>query len=226
MGCDGGSFTYRSEMVKLKPKLRTTCDGMTIGEDVKLVASPTELRTAKWSTCALSKQPLNLNFESDTITGQLIAIANGRMIDKEALISALIENKTKVKATLGISSLKETFPLKLYRISSSAENISSNERRDYQNFSVGCPITGKPMNGIFRFVFNAACGCVISEQALKETDMDKNHSDHSDAMCLVCDCKVLRYMVLYADGEEAKEQVAWAKRHFATKRPPPGIILS
>lgn len=41
-----------------------------------------------------------------------------------------------------------------------------------------CPITMKEMNGHQRFIFFWTCGCVMSEQALKEMP--------SDGTCLVC----------------------------------------
>lgn len=154
MGCDGGSIPRRIELVKTKEK------------DPKPDAQ--SQLTSSWFYCALSKLPLQL---------PVVGCCLGKLYNKDALIEYLLDKKSFGDGDLicsHISSIKDVSTLNLTNNSAYSElnsmtsTIQQNvvEKQIVSKFA--CPITMKEMNGNSRFSFISTCGCVLSEQALKE----------------------------------------------------------
>ena len=187
MGCDGGSFCYRSEMVRLRSTRPTKPD-----------IDPFYLKHSLYTKCFLSREKLRR---------PLVASPEGRMINKEVLIEALIrDNKSEV--VKGVKSLRDVVELKL----------GENEVEGGTDAPFSCPITLKPLNGHFKFLYNSSCGCVIAESATKEIAFSGTNQMNGKKTCLVCDKEIEHMMTINAEGEEAKEQLKWWIEHRKTKR--------
>ncbi|CAM0136674.1 unnamed protein product [Umbelopsis sp. WA50703] len=154
MGNDGGSIPRRIELVKEKKK--------------ETIQNPDIERRALWFYCALSKNPL---------IAPVASCALGKLYNHDAILEYLID-KTAYgdgdKLCAHVTSMKDITKLNL------TENPAFDESRESKDRStVGsleqeatsryiCPISMKEMNGKHRFQYLETCGCVFSEQALKE----------------------------------------------------------
>ncbi|KAJ8329199.1 Replication termination factor 2 [Batrachochytrium dendrobatidis] len=163
MGCDGGSIPKRGELVKTK-KAAEKPDA----------ASQT---LATWFFCALSKLPLQV---------PVVACGYGRLYNKSAVLEFLIDPTKYGDGDVvcsHIQSLKDVTTLNLssnpaYSSQSQSASVilgSFSDQASIPQFC--CPITQKEMNGKSRFVCIRSCGCVLSEQAMKEV---------ASTSCLVC----------------------------------------
>ncbi|ORX53328.1 DUF602-domain-containing protein [Piromyces finnis] len=153
MGCDGGTIPKRDELVKTKKKDKQV--------------DKTEQLIANWYYCALSKTPLK---------EPIVSCKLGKLYNKDAIIKYLLNKKEfgdGDKICKHITSIKEVTTLKLTPNPAYTANnkhssiISSTVGNDVLIPQFVCPITMKEMSGKYKFVY-LPCGCVFSEQALKE----------------------------------------------------------
>lgn len=99
---------------------------------------PNETRLSKWTTCALSSEPL-----ADPIVVDKL----GNLFNKEALVQALIQKRLP-KEFRHVRGLKDMIEVKI------------------PNFE--CPVTGLEFNGKYGFFAIRKCGHVLSAKAFKE----------------------------------------------------------
>ncbi|CAL9180455.1 unnamed protein product [Musa hybrid cultivar] len=118
---------------------------------------PNETRLSKWTTCALSAEPLAPPVVVDRL---------GNLFNKEALVEALIHKKIP-KEFSHIRGLKDMIPVHLTPNPSAVASETKFE----------CPITGLEFNGKYGFLVLRGCGHVLSAKALKEV---------KSSACLVC----------------------------------------
>ncbi|XP_078433545.1 RTF2 RING-finger protein [Wolffia australiana] len=139
---------------------------------------PNEKRMSKWTTCALSFEPLAPPCVADRL---------GNVFNKERLVEALLGKKLP-KEFSHIRGLKDMMPIVLSEIPGEAKNF---EKR-FQ-----CPITGVEFNGKCGFVLLRGCGHVLSTKAFKEV---------KSSSCLVCHRSFSdsEKMVLNGSAEEVK----------------------
>ena len=218
MGCDGGSFCYRSEMVRLRkrrtplPARYTTASSLLASTKMEALEDNSDglavdyAKFAKSTRCALSREELR---------EPIVATPEGRLINKEALIRALLKarrtegstSEKQLEVFAGVQSLKDVIDLTLH------SQPGRNEARtatvvDLATPLFSCPITDKPLNGNFRFTFSPDCGCVHAELALKELAASCTKERESRA-CLVCGAVARRLFLINAEEREAREQRAW-----------------
>ncbi|XP_074294293.1 uncharacterized protein LOC141622133 [Silene latifolia] len=139
---------------------------------------PNEKRVSKWTTCALSYEPLKPPCVVDRL---------GNVFNKEALVKALL-GKNLPEGFRHIKGLKDMITIHL-----SVEESDSGSPR-FQ-----CPITGLEFNGKYKFVVLTKCGHVLSVKALKEI---------KTTSCLVChsefnDCYPDKIVINGSDEEVA-----------------------
>ncbi|XP_010929138.1 uncharacterized protein [Elaeis guineensis] len=118
---------------------------------------PNETRLSKWTTCALSAEPLVPPCVIDRL---------GNLFNKEPLVEALLHKKLP-KEFSHIRGLKDMIPIHLTPIPSAADSETKFQ----------CPITGQEFNGKYGFLVIRGCGHVLSVKALKEVE---------SSTCLVC----------------------------------------
>ena len=124
---------------------------------------PNEQRLSKWTTCALSFEPLRHPCVVDRL---------GNVFNKQALVEALLGKKLP-EAFGHIRGLKDMVPIQLSVIPGlESDNGGEGAGARYQ-----CPITGLEFNGKYRFFAIKICGHVLSAKALKEVQ---------SSACLVC----------------------------------------
>ncbi|KAJ3190376.1 Protein RTF2 [Gaertneriomyces sp. JEL0708] len=167
MGCDGGSIPRRDELVKTKKAAER--------------ADPRIQLIANWFFCALSKQEL---------AAPVVSCALGKLYNKDAILEFLLSKSNAYGdgelICKHVTSFKDVVTLNLtpnpsYNASKNGDTTNAivvghiDERPMISRFA--CPITGREMNGKYRFSYIATCGCVFSEQALKEVP---------SATCLKC----------------------------------------
>ncbi|KAK9432923.1 Rtf2 RING-finger-domain-containing protein [Lipomyces doorenjongii] len=152
MGNDGGSIPTRRELVKSTKGERTSSE---LFEQNLLNA------TFVWSTCLLSKRPLELPVVSDYL---------GHLYNKDSILEWLIspENFGDGEAIVPhIKSLKDIVELKI--------------TKDETSGKWTCPVTGKELKaGGSKFDYLPECGHVFAESAFREIDTDN---------CLECGLK-------------------------------------
>jgi len=150
MGCDGGSIPTRDELVKQKQKQAKVDQNI--------------LNRVHWFSCALSKKSLS---------APVVSCGLGKLYNRDAILEFLLDRNAYGDGDLicqHIKSLKDVVTLQLEPNPSFSESHSpSLTNHDQEPVSrYVCPITMKEMNGKHRFVYLDTCGCVMSEQALKE----------------------------------------------------------
>ncbi|RKP26545.1 Rtf2 RING-finger-domain-containing protein [Syncephalis pseudoplumigaleata] len=180
MGNDGGSIPKRSELVKEKKK--------------DPVADARIQTIARWFYCALSKTLLQVPVVADLL---------GTLYNREAILEMLLDRSRYGDADVicpHIHSLKDVVTLKLtpnsaaqYSHTNGTTLMGADESAPRALFV--CPITKREMNGRYRFVFSRQCGCVVSEQAVREIE---------EAHCLVCNKPVAPddYIPINPDAEQ------------------------
>ncbi|KAL1920479.1 uncharacterized protein VTP21DRAFT_856 [Calcarisporiella thermophila] len=151
MGNDGGSIPRRHELVKEKKKEERP--------------DQNAQQIAQWFYCALSKKLLDL---------PVVSCGLGKLYNRDAVIEYLLDNSTygdADKICSHIRSLKDVVTLNLtlnpaYNEKSTSRPVIATNHTMTAQFV--CPVTQREMNGNHRFIYFATCGCVLSEQALKE----------------------------------------------------------
>lgn len=125
---------------------------------------PNEQRLSKWTTCALSFEPLKPPCVIDRL---------GNVFNKEALVKALL-GKNLPKAFGHIKGLKDMITIHLSVIPGLDldDNAHVGSETRFQ-----CPISGLEFNGKYKFFALRSCGHVLSAKALKEV---------KSSACLVC----------------------------------------
>jgi len=150
MGNDGGSIPKRIELVKEKQKeVRPDQNAMII---------------ATWFFCALSKRMLQ---------DPVVACALGKLYNKDAIIEYLLDKNAYGDGDIICSHISSTKDVKSLKLTANPAFKETNGA-SIAHFDQGmvsrfiCPITMKEMNGKLKFVYLDTCGCVFSEQGLKE----------------------------------------------------------
>ncbi|KAJ0984871.1 hypothetical protein J5N97_003227 [Dioscorea zingiberensis] len=118
---------------------------------------PNETRLSRWTTCALSAEPLAPPVVIDRL---------GSLFNKEPLVEALIHKKLP-KAFGHIRGLKDMIPVHLSPVPGGGDSETKFQ----------CPITGLELNGKYGFLAIRGCGHVLSVKAFKEV---------KSSVCLVC----------------------------------------
>lgn len=177
MGCDGGSIPKRREMVKTR--------SVTNGNEHKDLE--------KWNHCFLS---------GEALSNPIVGCGLGRLYNKEAVIKYLLDRDAfpeSQEMMSHITSLKDLINLKLTSSSSHSSSKPVNQQTSYKDAEAMfvCPVTGREMNGKFRFIFYRGCGCVLSEEALKELKA-------GDAKCIACGKDAGKAVPIYG-SEQAVE---------------------
>ncbi|KAG0000726.1 hypothetical protein BGZ65_004113 [Modicella reniformis] len=149
MGCDGGSIPKRDELVKQKQKQAKVDQNI--------------INRVQWFTCALSKKSLST---------PVVSCGLGKLYNRDAILEFLLDRTSYGDGDLicsHIKTLKDVVSLQLEPNPSFAENHQSSLSHDQEPVArYVCPITFKEMNGKHRFVYLDTCGCVMSEQAMRE----------------------------------------------------------
>lgn len=150
MGCDGGSIPKRDELVKQKQR--------------KAKVDQNILNRVHWFSCALSKKPLS---------SPVVSCGLGKLYNRDAILEFLLDRTAYGDGDLickHIKSLKDvvTLQLELNPSFSEAQSASLTNHDQEPVSRYICPITMKEMSGKYRFVYLDTCGCVMSEQAMKE----------------------------------------------------------
>ncbi|KAF9328963.1 hypothetical protein BG006_007924 [Podila minutissima] len=150
MGCDGGSIPKRDELVKQKQKAAKVDQNI--------------LNRVHWFSCALSKKALS---------APVVSCGLGKLYNRDAILEFLLDRSAYGDGDLickHIKSLKDVVTLKLEPNPSFSEShspsLTNHDQEPVARYV--CPITMKEMNGKQRFVYLDTCGCVLSEQAMKE----------------------------------------------------------
>ncbi|KAF9202547.1 hypothetical protein BGZ49_007314 [Haplosporangium sp. Z 27] len=150
MGCDGGSIPKRDELVKQKQKQAKVDQNI--------------LNRVHWYSCALSKKPL---------AAPVVSCGLGKLYNRDAILEFLLDRNVYGDGDLicnHIKSLKDVVTLTLEPNPSFSEghsaSLTNHDQEPVARYI--CPVTMKEMNGKHRFVYLDTCGCVMSEQALKE----------------------------------------------------------
>ncbi|CAO3687982.1 unnamed protein product [Umbelopsis vinacea] len=182
MGNDGGSIPRRIELVKEKKKAT--------------IQNPDIERKAVWFFCALSKNPL---------LAPIAACALGKLYNQDAIIEYLLD-KTAYgdgdQICAHVTSMKDITKLNLTENPAFDESRENNEKStvgSLEQESVSryiCPISMKEMNGKHRFVYLETCGCVFSEQALKQVPGSE---------CLTCGTPFTAENVITINPTDKKE---------------------
>ncbi|CAI2180167.1 13278_t:CDS:10 [Funneliformis geosporum] len=150
MGNDGGSIPKRIELVKEKQK--------------EVRPDQNALKIATWFFCALSKRLLQ---------EPVVVCGLGKLYNKDAVIEYLLNKNVYGDGDTicsHISTMKDVKALKL----AANPAFKDTNGASIAHFDQGmvsrfiCPITMKEMNGKVKFVYLETCGCVFSEQGLKE----------------------------------------------------------
>jgi len=150
MGCDGGSIPKRDELVKQKQKAAKVDQNI--------------LNQVQWFSCALSKKALS---------APIVSCGLGKLYNRDAILEFLLDRSAYGDGDLickHIKSLKDVVTLKLEPNPSFSEShspsLTNHDQEPVARYV--CPITMKEMNGKQRFVYLDTCGCVLSENAMKE----------------------------------------------------------
>lgn len=145
---------------------------------------PNEKRLSKWTTCALSFEPLKPPCVIDLL---------GNVFNKEALVKALL-GKNLPKAFRHIKGLKDMINVHLSVIPGFDldDNGYVGSETRFQ-----CPISGLEFNGKYKFFALRSCGHVLSAKALKEV---------KSCTCLVCHTEFVEDDKIVINGTE--EEVA------------------
>ncbi|URE17970.1 Rtf2 RING-finger [Musa troglodytarum] len=160
---------------------------------------PNETRLSKWTTCALSGEPLAPPVVVDRL---------GNLFNKEALVEALI-HKNIPKEFSHIRGLKDMIPIHL-----SLNPGAANSERRFE-----CPITDLEFNGKYGFLVLRGCGHVLSVKALKEVKSSAwlvCHKEFSESDKLVINGSTEEVAVLRERIEEERSKLKERKEKKAS----------
>lgn len=136
---------------------------------------PNETRISKWTTCALSAEPLAPPCVIDRL---------GNIFNKEKLLQALLEKKIPNQ----FRHIKRTKDM----ISVTLEEINGSEGHETR---FQCPITGLEFNGKYGFFAIKGCGHVVSTKSVKELKA-------STSACVVCNKKFTEADKIVINGSD------------------------
>lgn len=195
MGCDGGSIPKRAELVRTK-RAETGQP-----QDVK------QSRLEAFKYCALSKEPLR---------SPIVTCKQGRLYNKDALLRLLLHRKSTEACSSGELEA-ELELIKHIRGMKDLVELNTTDNPDFVSSpSVSspfiCPVTNKELNGLFNFYFLKGCGCVLSEQAIKEIPSQ---------LCLKCSKSRLEDDLILIDpvNDKSSTEEASEKKPLTKKRP-------
>lgn len=149
---------------------------------------PNEMRLSRWSTCALSFEPLKPPCVVDRL---------GNLFNKEALVEGLLGKKLP-KEFGYIKGLKDMTTIQL----SAIPGLEPNTETRFQ-----CPITGLEFNGKYKFFAIRTCGHVLSATALREV---------KSSSCLVCNKEYSESDKIVINGSE--EEVAALRKKMEEEK--------
>ncbi|CEO98571.1 Replication termination factor 2 [Plasmodiophora brassicae] len=149
MGCDGGSIPGRRDLVKQRASTKAA------------EAVVAETASSRWHVCAISQERL---------VAPIVVCRLGHLYNKDALIQQHLLSKSRSPQFAHIRSLSDVIELKFH-----PADTSDDGGADSPVFQ--CPVTMLIGNGKYRFHVSRACGCLVSERALKETN---------SSTCLMC----------------------------------------
>jgi len=154
MGCDGGTIPRRDELVRTKKKPEQ------VDKDAEIAA--------KWRHCAITQQPL---------IPPIVCCELGRLYNKDSVITHILEKGNGTDIAKHIKGMKDVMELKLTEnpAFNGAEPEKGDGYVDRQTALYICPVVGIEMNGKYRFCYLRACGCVLSEKAMKEVASSTCH---------------------------------------------------
>eukprot|EP00727_Mastigamoeba_balamuthi_P013511 m51a1_g8783 hypothetical protein (628) ;mRNA; r:199242-205977 len=194
MGCDGGFIPKRIELVKTKeapPRQDTT-----------------EMERARWTLCALSKEPLRDPVVADDL---------GNLFNKDALLVALVDRSLPaafghIRGLADLIAVAPKAPVSQAASAAAAAaapaKTSKARRGPFPRFV--CPLTGLEAGSGHRFVLMRGCGCVLSEKALAEVPSDK---------CLSCGAPVTEVVTLNGNPDDVARLRAQMEARRATEKP-------
>jgi hypothetical protein len=133
----------------------------------------------------------------------IVADLMGYLYNKDTLIEYLLERSKYEHGPKYVKNLKDVKELKL--VQNPGQSALTNAEETLNKSQWICPITGLEMNGMYKFFLNYACGCVVSERALKS--MQNQCNSDSLSKCLKCDAtydKSIDLVVLNANDEDLK----------------------
>eukprot|EP00116_Pleurobrachia_bachei_P006670 sb/3466932/ len=96
----------------------------------------------------------------------IVSCPLGRLYNKEAVINHILERASGGKSH--IKKLSDVVELQLTDNKSFKSEIKADLYIDHYNAPYMCPVLGLEMSGRYRFVYNWACGCVVSERVTIE----------------------------------------------------------
>lgn len=206
MGLDGGTIISRSDVLRGSSwriassdgRLRSTRGGQVSDTYVSQTeaSSSADMAAAKWSSCALTGEPLREPIVADSLgklynresVVQLLLARNGVFTDDAAKYR--YENQLEFLAEFEhLRSLKNVFTLNLSNGKESEENsikktsisdpraVSSGRSASVKTICFVCPITGLEAGGPNLFAALRPCGHFFSSRALREV---------TDGLCLLC----------------------------------------
>ncbi|KAK6944374.1 hypothetical protein RJ641_025476 [Dillenia turbinata] len=153
---------------------------------------PNEQRLSRWTTCALSFEPLKHPCVIDKL---------GNVFNKEKLVEALLEKKMP-KGFDHIKGLKDMIAIELSPIPGLKFDDDTSFMTRFQ-----CPISGLEFNGKYKFFALKSCGHVLSAKALKEVKLSE---------CLVCHRAFLESDKIVINGSE--EEVALLRERMEEEK--------
>lgn len=119
--------------------------------------NPDDIRKDLYSRCALTK---NLLEEPVVICGM------GNLYNKQTVIEHCIEPTSKDYAYQHLRSLKHVIDVK----------AQTETEKDSGRLMFTCPITGRMLKGVFKFVVMRGCGCMISLEAVEKLGEEQQNS--------------------------------------------------
>jgi len=146
MGCDGGTIPKRHELCKTKKKPEEK--------------DKDSVRNTKWTTCALTSQPLK---------EPVVACQLGRLYNKDALIEFLLDKSKKLPKMSHIKGLKSVSTLNLHLNPAWSNKEKKGDAYIDTNVSKYiCPVSQTEMSGRYKFCFLLKCCCVLSHKVITE----------------------------------------------------------
>lgn len=155
---------------------------------------------ARWKYCAIS---------SNKLVKPIVSCELGRLYNKTAILEFLLNKEAPNSSLVShIRNLKDVVTLNLSAKQGYQEKDSAGDQEsDEQDSKYVCPIVGLEMNGMYKFFYARACGCVVSERALKEVKTDA---------CLVCNKPLADGDLIVINGTE--EEVEELKTRMLARR--------
>lgn len=124
--------------------------------------------------CSLSKEKLRM--------GQVCICKCGSLFNKEEVVKCLLEKRKMPEEFAHIRKLKDVRDVKMPKLGEgSASDVGIKKQSSEDELRLICPVTQTEYTGYNTFYVSWSCGCIVSENALKEL----NQAGSKDE-CLVC----------------------------------------